>query len=540
MSQTSVPLTMLYIGQKGYFSFHSPFDVAYHLDNESLVVDHMSTIGDLLYDKVDIYLQYFATYKLSKTQYTAFLNANGVIVTFKAKDGTRYGIPSTFIKAIPNKTDIPYRQMGLNIVFGMLPINYSIGALSEQLSKAILYNTGVNATINIVPLSPEILMPVSYSLQMDSARLSNVSYYDPIHQLEQQIELLSSIIPCLSACILDPDNCSLIVSLSGNTSLPQYELPGAGSAIFGGGESNYDSTDITSVYNYAANSSLAGSNLTYRGSNLAAAGNSIVGVFGSGSSYGSYVSSTSLYTYSTNLATQGTNLSALGVGLAAAGNSIIGIFGLGYTLNDTDYNYNYSSAISIYTYSSNIVSAGTNLTFNAENSAAAGNETEAVFAGGYYNQYLNTSSIYSYLTNIAVAGVNLTYLSEELAACGNSTLGVFGGGYTDNNGDYYELSSVTSIYTYVSNVTQTGGSLTYSFNRGAAAGDSVIGVFGGGYGVANSISVYGSGSSYEDYTEISTTSIYIYSSNSSMAGANLTYSSFSLAAVSNNNAGVIQ
>jgi len=214
MSQTSVPLTMLHIGQKGYFSFHSPFDIAYHLDNESLVIDHISTIGDLLYDKVDIYLQYFATYKLSKTQYTAFLNANGVIVTFKAKDGTRYGIPSTFIKAIPNKTDIPYRQMGINIVFGMLPIDYPINSLVDQLSKAVLYNTGVNATINIVPLSPEILMPVAASLQLNKNRLSNVSYYDPVYQLEQEIELLSSIIPGLSACTLNPDSCKAIISLS--------------------------------------------------------------------------------------------------------------------------------------------------------------------------------------------------------------------------------------------------------------------------------------------------------------------------------------
>jgi hypothetical protein len=59
--------------------------------------------------------------------------------------------------------------------------------------------------------------------------------------------------------------------------------------------------------------------------------------------------------------------------------------------------------------------------------------------------------------------------------------------------------------------------LTYIAGYLAAAGNSTVGVFGGG----------------DESGYLSTTSIYTYSSNATAAGTNLTYSAFSLAAVSN-------
>ncbi len=501
MSQSLVPVNALYIGQKGYFFFHSPFDVAYHLNDQYLVVDHISSIGDLLYDKVDIYLQYFAIYKLSKTQYTAFLNDNGVIVTFKAKDGTRYGIPNTFIKSIPNKTDIPYRQMGLNIVFGMLPIDYPIGALVDQLSKAIFYNIGVDATINIVPLSPEILMPTMLS--------PNGKYYDPITQILGEIELISSILPSLSACVENPNQCPLFLSTptSLSTSL----------AVFGGGYSYSGGPhhlSITSLYTYASNTTAAGTDLTYSADSLAAAGNSTIGVFGGGSP--GPLSTTSIYTYLSNTTAVGANLTYSADLLAATGNSTLGVFGGGFN------GPVYLSTTSIYTYSSNTTAARTDLTYSIYGLAAAGNSTIGVFGGGYASSTLSTTSIYTYSSNTTAAGTDLTYSARGLAAAGNSTLGVFGDGIGP--------LSTTSIYTYSSNTTAAGANLTYSAYLLAATGNSTLGVFGGGDT---------SSDVYSNTTYSSTTSIYTYSSNTTAVGTDLTYISTDLAAASSNNVGVI-
>ena len=74
--------------------------------------------------------------------------------------------------------------------------------------------------------------------------------------------------------------------------------------------------------------------------------------------------------------------------------------------------------------------------------------------------------------------------------------------------------STTSIYTYSSNTAIAGGNLSYVVAGPAAAGNSSIGVFGAGYSA----------------TYLSTTSIYTYSSNTAIAGGNLSYRAYLLAA----------
>jgi hypothetical protein len=57
----------------------------------------------------------------------------------------------------------------------------------------------------------------------------------------------------------------------------------------------------------------------------------------------------------------------------------------------------------------------------------------------------------------------LSYAAYGLAAAGNSTLGVFGGGY--NGSTYF---NTTSVYTYASNTAVAGGNLSYTTYRLAA------------------------------------------------------------------------
>ena len=71
---------------------------------------------------------------------------------------------------------------------------------------------------------------------------------------------------------------------------------------------------------------MAGGNLSYSAENLAAVGNSAVGIFGGG---WAYLSITSIYNYSTNVSMAGGNLSYTEGLEAAVGNGTIGVFGGG-------------------------------------------------------------------------------------------------------------------------------------------------------------------------------------------------------------------
>ncbi len=61
------------------------------------------------------------------------------------------------------------------------------------------------------------------------------------------------------------------------------------------------------------------------------------------------------------------------------------------------------------------------------------------------------------------AGGNLSYAAKYLAAAGNSTIGVFGGG---SNGS--DVISTTSVYTYSTNTAVAGGNLSYAADYLAA------------------------------------------------------------------------
>ncbi len=282
-------------------------------------------------------------------------------------------------------------------------------------------------------------------------------------------------------------------------------------AVFGGGGGGNGPLSTTSVYTYATNTAVAGSNLTYSAEFLAATGNSTIGVFG-GSNAQSATSTTSVYTYSTNTAVAGGNLTSntSGSTIAATGNGTIGVFG------GTPYgNSDPSAELSVYNYSTNTSTAGSTWNSNIGGFTATGNSTVGLFAGGYEmnntGTFNNDISLYTYSTNIML--VNNGVLNNNFnsgAASSNSTVAVFGWGQSVLTSNL----SITSVYTYANNSSVYGGNLAYAASGIAATGNGTIGIYGGG--------------------DVSTTSIYTYSSNTSVAGGNLTYSAGSLAACAPN------
>lgn len=137
------------------------------------------------------------------------------------------------------------------------------------------------------------------------------------------------------------------------------------------------------------------------------------------------------------------------------------------------------------------------------------------------NSPVNLTSIYTYPTQATSVGGVLVYSSGVLAAAGNSTLGVFGGGIVAKNRRTAYISS-TSIYLYNTNQSMSGASLTYAAFGLAAAGNSTLGVFGVGL------------------TNTSNTCIYTYASNLAIDGQNLNGngSSTTLTAAGNSTTGV--
>lgn len=273
----------------------------------------------------------------------------------------------------------------------------------------------------------------------------------------------------------------------------------------------------TSVYTYASNTTANGGTLSYIALNLAAAGNSTIGVFGAGiNGIHGYLllSTTSVYTYTSNTAVAGSIFSETEGGCAAVGNSVLGVFGGGYPPG--------GCVVSVYLYASNVINNGGVLADSQNKVAAVGNSIQGVFGGGSTgaNASVSLTSIYIYASNNSNSGTLLNNTGLVQAAAGNSTLGVF-----VSESSSYDVASNTSIYLYSNNSVSAGSYIQPERRNQTGTGNSTLGVFGGG-------------ATGSERNPSSVTVQYAYSSNVVTQGANLTYSTYSLAAASNTNSGV--
>ena len=197
--------------------------------------------------------------------------------------------------------------------------------------------------------------------------------------------------------------------------------------------------------------------------NLAAAGNNTDAWFGGGES----TSTVDRIAYATDTATASVRgpLSSARGKLGAAGNETDGWFGGGYVAY-----YNPSqSTVNRITYSTDTATTSVRgtLSVSSYDIAAAGNSTDAWFAGGKNPgaDPISTVSRITYATDTATASVRgpLNATRYGLGAAGNTTNGWFGGGM-----NYSTVSRIT--YATDTATTSTRGPLSVQAVRLAAAG----------------------------------------------------------------------
>jgi alpha-tubulin suppressor-like RCC1 family protein len=220
---------------------------------------------------------------------------------------------------------------------------------------------------------------------------------------------------------------------------------------------------------------------------------------------------TDKYTYSGDIVAAGTALGTARYYLAAAGNSTRGIFGGGYIGTAI------VAVTDKYTYSGDTCVAGTSLGIGRSALAAAGNSTQGIFGGGFTGGTLTAmTDKYTYSSDTRVAGTALGTARDSLAAAGNSTQGIFGGGYIST------VTAVTDKYTYSTDAV-AGGTVLGTARYGlAAAGNSTLGIFGGGIAAG----------------PVATTDKYTYSGDTRVAGTALGTARNYLAAAGNGTVGI--
>lgn len=242
----------------------------------------------------------------------------------------------------------------------------------------------------------------------------------------------------------------------------------------------------------------------------------------------------SIYNFTTDNIVSGSSLNGFLIYKAGAGNSTTAIFAGGGSSGRVS---DFTNISSLYNYSSNLFSFGTNLPYPFTAGGATSNQVVAIIGGGlgnvssqqvydisnpsnlgdapaYQTGPISNTCLYTYSTNTAVNSTNLTTQAILINAVGNSTVAIFGLG--GNNISYYDsypegVNSNGCIYTYAN--AAVGNSFSFfnfeygEYDTSAAAGNSTQAIFvrnGGGYSGVNYYSL-----------------IYNYSTSSIAEGQNL-------------------
>ena len=173
------------------------------------------------------------------------------------------------------------------------------------------------------------------------------------------------------------------------------------------------------------------------------------------------------YTYASCVATSATASTGNSSGGSAAGNTTFGIFALG---ND-------NTARNKYTYTGDVVSSATAASRASRYGAAAGNNTVGLFSLGarycccFGDVGTNTRNVYTYAgdtSTVFSAGGQSLYQSGT----GNASVGIFAYGVFCGS-----ASALRFKYLYAYGILSSATSATLCSSRGAAAGNSTVGIF---------------------------------------------------------------
>lgn len=251
------------------------------------------------------------------------------------------------------------------------------------------------------------------------------------------------------------------------------QLKGYGLFI-GGNDANGAFTNLTETYEYATDVRTYAANLQDPRGYIAGTNNTEKGVIAGGDSTRNF---TDLYSFASSSFTRGATLSPSLISrlTAAAGNNTEGVFRGGFGSSES-YRYNHL-------YSNDTTTLGTNLGTDRIHVTAIANAKFGYWAGGYREATSATlSEVDRYdFANVTIASsTSLSYVTRLGATAGNTSIGLFIGGH----GASARINNISTL-TYSNESVASGGNLQVAKLGMLTASTASLGVIAGGHdGVA--------------------------------------------------------
>ena len=202
----------LSIGQKGAFSFASPYDKEEY-KNIELEVIGIRSLPDLVSSNLNPYDSVYEPMQLSKDDFLEDLNTNVPIITFKTSNGEFLYVPADRVKSYPDITGVKYQQMILAISLDAVPLDMDLERVKEAVVETVYSTIGIQSTVEKVKSSATVLISKdedsAYRKLLQSRRTETKSYRIRYEELLENYNKLKKqhdgLIECLKKHYVPPD-----------------------------------------------------------------------------------------------------------------------------------------------------------------------------------------------------------------------------------------------------------------------------------------------------------------------------------------------
>jgi len=176
------------IGRIGIFELDELVDGP--IPTTPLVVVAVNTIANLTSVGIDVYVEAYERFGVSKLEYSK-IDSGDTVVTFKTEQDVRISIPEKFIISVDDFRRVTYTTKALIISLGSHPIAKTFDLLSKEFEAIVEEYVGHKSTAEVIDISKGTTLNVaehsSLTLQRDAAREKYISPFTKLTNRESEL-----------------------------------------------------------------------------------------------------------------------------------------------------------------------------------------------------------------------------------------------------------------------------------------------------------------------------------------------------------------
>ena len=190
------------VGAKGTFVIQDPFTGAFPVNTPAKITG-VTTIGSLVNDGIDVLNTYYLPFGSTQAQYESDLTSGVQLITLSTDTGVTAKIPANAISVSPVMDGVDYYQFTAIASIGLIPANYDLTPLQNELRAVIKACIGLPSEIYLAVNGDARRMSYAKAQEIEALRknainnsnsllLQNIDLKKQITELQAQLKSIGA------------------------------------------------------------------------------------------------------------------------------------------------------------------------------------------------------------------------------------------------------------------------------------------------------------------------------------------------------------